>query len=175
MKKWLTVIAVCTMAGVPARAGWEASDKAAYTAAKAAADAAEAAGESDKAVAEFTKAADLAGKAGADTAQAWRLNNAAYVLIKSFKAKVDYENLVPKLEGMTPSAEKYAALKEADATFKANAAPLDQAAQLLEKAKALNVAASTEVIDRNLAFVSWAKGFSAEGEAAPAAAPAAAQ
>jgi hypothetical protein len=174
MNRWMTAVLVSALAGAPAWAGWQAADRAAYDAAKAAGDAAETAGEFDKAAGEFAKAAELAGKAGMTTAQAWRLNNAGFVMIKAFKAKVDYDNLVPKLEGMTPSPEKYAALKEADALFKANAALLDQASQSLEQAKALGVEGPASVIEKNLGFVSWAKSFTAEGETAAAApAPAA--
>lgn len=176
MNKWMAIVIMSALAGSPAMAGWGAADRAAYDAAKAAGDTAEAAGEFDKAAAEYTKAADLAGKAGSTTSQAWRLNNVGFVLIKSFKSKVDYDNLIPKLEGMAASPEKYAALKEADAAFKANASILDQAGQALDQAKALGVEGPAAVIDKNLAFVSWAKSFTAEGETAPAAAaPAAAQ
>ena len=83
-----------------------------YKEARKVATEAEASGDTATAVANYKKAADLAGKSATKEIQAWQTNNAAFVLIKQFKTLVAYDEKLTKLTEITPSKEKLAFQKE---------------------------------------------------------------
>ena len=143
-----------------------------YKEARKIASEAEAAGDTSTAVANYKKAADLAGKSATKEFQAWQLNNAAYVLIKQFKVLVAYDDELAKLAELKPSKEKIALQKEMANLFSFKLDMLNEAKTLLEDGKALDGGeAPTAKIQSNIDYIDWVQKFVAEnsGEEAPAA------
>jgi hypothetical protein len=187
MKKILIVTAVVlAFAGSMFAAGWTNYED--YMGAKAAKNkAVEAAanGDTTTAVAEYKKAADLAGKSGTVESRAWRLNDAGYTLINEFKKITAYQEKIDSLGTMKPSKDKIQAQAEIAYVFNANIAMLEEAKAILLEGKALypaqekkeTVAADgvtpaaeeapkkagpEEKIDSNLGFVDWVLKFTAD-------------
>ena len=136
---------------------------------------AESAGDTANAVANYKKAADLAGKSATKNIQAWQLNNAAFVLIKQFKTLVAYDEKLTKLQEMTPSKEKIAFQKEMANLFSFKLDVLNEAKAMLEEGKALDGGeAPTAKIQSNIDYIDWVLKFVSEnsGEAQTASVPA---
>jgi len=132
---------------------------------------AETAGNTADAVANYKKAAELAGKSATKEIQAWQINNAAFVLIKQFKALVAYDDKLAKLAEMKPSKEKLAFQKEMANMFSFKLDVLNEAKALLESGKAVDGGeAPTAKIQSNIDFIDWVNKFVADnsGEAKPA-------
>jgi hypothetical protein len=153
---------------------WE--DFNSYKEARKAATDAEATSDTPNAVANYKKAADLAGKSATKDIQAWQINNAAFVLIKQFKALVTYDEKLAKLTEMTPSKEKVAFQKEMAELFSSKIDVLNEAKALLESGKALDGGeAPTAKIQSNIDYIDWVLKFVSDNLGdAQAAAPAAA-
>lgn len=155
-------------------------DYKAYKKAKELALEAENAGDTFNAVANYKKAAELAGKSATQDIQIWQYNNAAYFLIKQFKILTGYDEKLQKLSEMKPSKEKLAYQSEIAELFNLQAGLLEEAKELLNEAKSLlkeeavekvaETTASTievktspvgpkEKIESNLQFIDWVENF----------------
>ncbi|MCE5299751.1 MAG: hypothetical protein LLG37_02615 [Spirochaetia bacterium] len=153
---------------------WEDFNK--YKDARKVAVEAENAGDTTTAVANYKKAAELAGKSGTKDIQAWQINNAAFVLIKQFKNLVAYDEKLAKLNEMKPSAEKIAFQKDVAGLFSLKLDMLNEAKELLESGKAVEAGETPAAkIQSNLEFIEWVQKFVADnsGDAPAAEAPAA--
>ena len=175
MKKVILFVAavsvVLTSVSFCAWKSWE--DFNSYKEARKAATDAEATSDTPNAVANYKKAADLAGKSATKDIQAWQINNAAFVMIKQFKALVTYDEKLAKLAEMTPSKEKVAFQKDMAALFLSKIDVLNEAKALLESGKALDGGeAPTAKIQSNIDYIDWVLKFvSDNSEDAQAVAP----
>ncbi len=142
-----------------------------YKEARKAAMEAEGAGDTVTAVTNYKKAAELAGKSATKDIQAWQTNNAAFVLIKQFKALVAYDEKLAKLQEMKPSKEKIAFQKEMSDMFSMKMDLLAEAKELLEGGKAIDGGVEPSAkIQSNLDFIAWVDEFvKTGGNPAPAA------
>lgn len=177
MKKMILLVAAISVVFASVSFGawksWE--DFNTYKEARKTAIDAEAAGDTANAVANYKKAADLAGKSATKDIQAWQINNASFVLIKQFKTLVGYDEKLAKLQEMTPSKEKVAFQKEMANLFSFKLDVLNEAKGMLEEGKALDGGeAPTAKIQSNLDYIDWVLKFVSDnsGEAQAAAAPA---
>jgi hypothetical protein len=131
-----------------------------YLGVRKAAKDAEAASDTLNAVANYKKAAELAGASATANIQGWQLNNAAYVLINQFKTLVGYAEKLAKLEGMSPSKEKLAYQQELANLFNLQIPLLEEAKGLLENGKGLGEEIEgAKTIQSNLDFISWVTEF----------------
>jgi hypothetical protein len=165
MKKIIMFVALISMvfASVSfcAWKSWE--DFNSYKDARKAATEAEASGDTSAAVANYKKAADLAGKSATKDIQAWQTNNAAFVLIKQFKTLVAYDDKLAKLADMKPSKDKLAFQKEMATMFSMKMDVLNEAKALLEGGKALDGGeAPTAKIQSNIDYIDWVNKFVAD-------------
>jgi hypothetical protein len=162
MKKAMFLLSVFAMifssATFAAWASWE--DFNAYKDAKKTAATAESSGDTATAVTNYKKAADLAGKSATKDIQSWQLNSAAFVLIKSFKTLVSYDENLEKLTAMKASKEKIDFQKELAVKYSKNFGLLSDANGLLEQGKALDGGEEPEkMIQSNIDFIGWVAGF----------------
>ncbi len=150
-------------------------DYKAYKKAKELAVEAEGAGDTFNAVANYIKAAQLAGKSATPDIQLWQYNNAAYSLIKQFKILTGYEEKLQKLSEMKTGKEKIVYQTEIAELFNLQANLLDEAENILNEGKGLlkeeepaetantKEAKSTtgpkDKIESNLQFINWVKEF----------------
>ena len=138
MRKVLVMAVVLVFFGGAVFASWSSwEDYQTYKKAKANASAASDGGDTVTAVAEYKLAAELASKSGTKEYQGWQLNNAAYALIKKFKADTEYQVKIDKLSLMEPGSDKIEYQKEIAAVFEGGLMLLEEAQAILDEAKAL--------------------------------------
>lgn len=162
MKRLVIVSCVLVLfAGIAFAGAWRNyEDYQSYLGVRKAAKDAEAASDTLNAVANYTKAAELAAKSATANIQGWQLNNAAYVLINQFKTLVGYAEKLAKLEGMSPSKEKLAYQKELANLFNLQLPLLEEAKVLLEKGKGLGEEIEgAKTIQSNVDFIAWVTEF----------------
>jgi hypothetical protein len=162
MKRIVIVSFVLVLfAGIAFAGAWRNyEDYQSYLGVRKAAKDAEAASDTLNAVANYTKAAELAAKSATSTIQGWQLNNAAYVLINQFKTLVGYAEKLAKLEGMSPSKEKLAYQTELANLFNLQIPLLEEAKGLLEKGKGLGEEIEgAKTIQSNLDYIAWVTEF----------------
>ena len=126
---------------------------------KTAADA-EAIGDTVTAVANYKKAAELAGKSATEEIQAWQINNAAFVLIKQFKVLVAYDEKLTTLADMIPGKEKFAFQKEMATLFATKIELLNEAKALLKASETVNGGEAPKIkMQSNIEFIDWVLQF----------------
>ncbi|MEI7543121.1 MAG: hypothetical protein WCJ94_07720 [bacterium] len=129
---------------------------------KTAADA-EALGDTATAVANYKKAAELAGMFATEEIQAWQINNAAFALIKKFKVLVAYDEKLTALAEMTPGKEKFAFQKEMTTLFASKIELLNEAKALLVSGETINGGeAPMAKMQSNVEFIDWVLKFIAD-------------
>jgi len=162
MKKFIVLSFVFVLfAGMVFAGAWRNyEDYQTYLGVRKAAQDAEAAGDTYNAVANYKKAAELAGKSASKDIQGWQLNNAAYVFVNLFKTTTGYAEKLAKLEGMQPSKEKLAYQKELADVFNAQMPVLEEAKAILDEGKGLgDDIAPAEKIKSNQEFIAWVTDF----------------